>query len=164
MRFLSNLCSFGGVYDLAVFHTSDRNHLFRQFTHFPAFSSKDDNFEAVVVVQMDVSGGHNKSSVVVLQFGQLVSQIMDVMVVNQCDRRGDLFPVTRPFILHERIPHQISDRLGTVGIPLLGNRSVETLQQIFGNRDRVSFHRFNPMQGPMFLEIAGNCNYNPHKS
>ncbi len=65
-----------------------------------------------------------------LQIGQAVSQIGEVVIIDHGHDRRDFFPLLGPLLLDQRIPHQVTDRLGAVGISAFLDKLVKTGEEL----------------------------------
>lgn len=80
-------------------------------------SPHGNDFEAVVVVEMDMLGGNNDVMQVVLHPGEFLHYIALMMIVHHHHRARD-FTAFRPFALHQAVANQISNGFGSGRIPL----------------------------------------------
>ena len=87
----------------------------------PRFAADGDNFQAVIVIEVDVLGGDDRSVAVVLNVSQFSDDITFVMIVDQYNGADNL--VARlPFRLNQSGTDQVADGFGasrtTLGLDL----------------------------------------------
>jgi len=87
-----------------------------------------------MMIEMDVRGGQNHGSGVVLNFGQLLREIRSVMVINNRQSPHHRL-VGLNHLPEKRLPDQVADGLRAVGITPLGDQPVEFLQQVVFERN-----------------------------
>ena len=93
-------------------------------------AAKDDDLQAIVVVQVDVQRGDRLQEVRVLDRDQLLRQVGGVVVVDDEDRRDGLCPRVGNALLAQLLADQVANRLRAALIPLPGNQLVEVGQQV----------------------------------
>jgi cobalt/nickel transport system permease protein len=99
-------------------------------SHIAGLASHHQNFQAVVMIQMDVERGKNRAMKIVLDVGELVAQHPDVMVVHQRDG-ADYRAVGRFRLLaNQFVAYQIPERLRPVGVSPFADQLVELTQKI----------------------------------
>jgi len=103
----------------------------------------DQDFHALVVIEMDVHRGVDQGLVVVLDVGKLVPDRCHGMIVHHDDRPDHPFVVVLPFRFGEGVAHQVPYRLRPADVALLGDGFVELLEQLRFERNayaRDAFH------------------------
>jgi len=104
----------------------------------PGLTAHDQDFKAIVLIEMNVIGADNCIVVVVLQMVEPVAQLPGLMAVYK-GYRADHLPVAlvRQF-LDQGIPDQVPYRFRPVGETLTLNLAVESSQQLIFNCDTES--------------------------
>ena len=128
---LSESSSHGAGNEAAVLDPSKADKLLAQLLNGFARAAQDANFEAVVVVHVNVHGGDNVVIGLVLEFGHALRQIHCMVVVDEKDRRDRFTSRGRPFLLNQPVPNKVADRFRPVGIPLAADEFVKLLEQFF---------------------------------
>ena len=90
---------------------------------------QDQNFEAVLFIQMDVRGGKDGLIKAVLQVRQDPGEFPGVMVVNYSQRAHGLLTPALPFFLDQIIADQIPKSFRAVPVPLSGNQLIKVFKQ-----------------------------------
>lgn len=115
-------------------------------------AAKQNDFHAVVMVEVGVHRGDDIVVMLVLLLREVLGHAPPVMIIDQHDR-GRRFAAGRlPFGIDQVVADEIADSLGTVGIPALLDIGVETLEQLFGQRDTETdafFHAHDSSAGPV---------------
>ena len=70
-----------------------------ELAQFAAFAAEDDHFHAVIVVEMDVGGGHDEPAVIVLNGDQLFGESGPVVVVDENQSRRHDAGIGFPLLL-----------------------------------------------------------------
>jgi hypothetical protein len=76
---------FGDVFGAAVDDAAGADHAVRHLFQLVRAAAHDDDFEAVLVIQMDVHAGPHLLTQIMLQRGEAFGQLADVVVVDQRD-------------------------------------------------------------------------------
>jgi hypothetical protein len=82
-----------------------------------------------MMIEMDMSGSQDHRARSVLNLGQFLREIRNVMVVNERKSANDWF-VRFNDLRQERLAYEIAERLGTVRVTALGDEPIELLQQV----------------------------------
>jgi hypothetical protein len=127
---------------VAVTNASESSQLIGQLLNFFGLSSHHDDFQAVVVIHMDVGGGDNMMMVVMLHKGHFLLQFVLVMIIHQADDAHNLF-IGLPFFLDKRLPDQIPYRFRAIAVTVGFYVLVENAQQLFLKRYGKSFQHEN---------------------
>jgi len=90
-----------------------------QYLHIPRPPSKDDNFKAAIVVQVDMQRGNDDGVAVVLQIGQLRRKKSRVMIVDKSYGTYHGLVRRNHGRTHQPVTNQIAERFGTVLIPFV---------------------------------------------
>ena len=113
-----------------MLHALQANQASRELLNLPRFPVDDKDLKARIMVQVCMTGRDHKRMVGMLQFGQLLSNAVSMMVVDEGDsayygraRAG------RP-LGHQAIPNQITECFRPVGITQPGDEIVEALEEI----------------------------------
>jgi len=101
---------------------------------FLARATQDDDFEAVVVVEVDVEGGDDGVVVLVLGLSQFFGEKPDMVVVDHGQRADDGLGGGFDLRLIQFGPDEVADSLAAVGIAALGDEIVKGFQEIGINR------------------------------
>jgi len=94
------------------------------------FALEDQNFEAIVMIQVDVQRREDEMKVVVLHGREPVRQKPHVMIVNQRERADDEAIRLPGSLLDERFADEVAKRFGAAGIPALVNVIVEAGEKV----------------------------------
>lgn len=103
---------------------------------------EDENFEAVVVVEMDVEGADDDLLVVVLQFEKAGDKVAAVMIIDEGEGPGHVAALG-PLLLDEAGAEEVADGLGAVGVPLATDLGVEGLEEALGEGDADADERIH---------------------
>ena len=76
---------------------------------------RDDDFQAIVMVKVNVLAGKYSVMVVVLNVEETGNQTAVMVIIYQRDGAGN-FTVFPPLLPDEFLPDQVPDRLGTIGV------------------------------------------------
>lgn len=121
----------GGGHELAMFDALGAEQGIGNGTDPRTGASQDHHLQAVAAVEVDVNRRHNFVDELVLDSVQFVGKVGRVMIEHHGDGARDLG--IRPFhrILHQRIPHQVTHRLGPVSPgATASDQGIETGQEI----------------------------------
>ena len=102
-------------------------------------ASEDDDFEAVVVVEVDVEGGDDEVAVFVLDVVDLVAELAGVVVVDHGEGGGDVLGGVAPFLGDEGFADEVAQGLGAVGVAFAFVALVEGGEEFGGHGDGVAF-------------------------
>ena len=122
------------------------------FFHKGGAAAHDEDFQAVVMIQMNVEGGDDGVVVVVLDIGEGGLDMGAVVVVHEGDGAGDLLVAELLAVFHEGGAHDIGDGEGAVLETFFRDHGIELAEQLGreGDAEAVGergFHRFNPGWG-----------------
>ena len=125
----------GGDGELAVLDAFSGDELVGNLLDGPGLAAHGQDFQAVVVVQVDMQRGDDDVVVVVLDVGESGLDVLLVVVVNQGDGAGD---VTVPVVLavfDKLVPNHVGHRQRPVVVALLAGHPVELFGQRLRDRD-----------------------------
>ena len=106
----------------------------RKFLESLAAALHDDDFEAVVVIEVDVGGGENHSAGGVLGIGQLLREIRSAVIVDQRQGADDRL-VRVDVVGKKRLADEIADGLGAVFVAASCDQAVKFFEEIFVERN-----------------------------
>ena len=98
--------------------------------HRRRLTANDQNFEAMVVIEMNVQRGKNDVMKIVLNVGELFVQISHVVVIDQRNRANHAAVGGFPHFFHELVADQIAKGLRPVGIAALSDQMIELIQEV----------------------------------
>jgi hypothetical protein len=123
-----------GEDELAEFHAAQGEDAVGDCLQFSALALHDDDFEAVVMVEVDVGRGEDHGSGAVLNVGELLGEIGDVVVVDQGEGAYD--GLIRIDVFFEKgAADEVADGLGTVLVTAFGDKAIELLEEVSVERD-----------------------------
>jgi hypothetical protein len=93
--------------------------------------SNDDDFEAIVRVEMNVQACVHRYIGFVLHIGQDIAQAVDPMIVNQRNNSDHFGVSLRDLFLDEMITNKVAYCLGTILIPEPADALIKRGQEIF---------------------------------
>lgn len=94
----------------------------------------DQHLKTMVVIQVHVHPGQDKSLKIMLNGGEFFRQVADVMIIDKRDGPDRLF-ILRPFLSDQLVPDQIPERLRAVGVFSSFDMAVEIIKQMMVERD-----------------------------
>jgi len=97
---------------------------------FSAAAFQDDYFQAIIGVEMHVSGGENVFVRVMLNFVELIREMGAVVVVDH-GKRGDDGFVAVNLVGDQAIANQIAQSFGAILVAVRGNPAIELIEQVF---------------------------------
>lgn len=125
----------------AVAHPGLGHHRLGEGLHLGRRAAQDHHFDAVIVIQVGVGGGHRQRVVGVLHVGQPQRELALVVVVDVA-QGGDARPVRLG--LGAGLAHvgaqQIAEGFGAVGVAALGDEGLEGIGQIIVQGNGEAFH------------------------
>lgn len=127
--------------EFAVVHAALRTDRVGKLLHLGCGAAQDHGFDAVVMVQVRVQGGHGQVMVRVLQTGQALAQVT-LMVVEHIREAGHAVQrlgVALPGAFQlsaEQVPHGF----GAVGIAFVRNPMVKSVGELVVQGDGEAFH------------------------
>lgn len=90
----------------------------------------------MIMVEMHVHSRQNIPLKVMLDLRELSGEIPHMMVVDKRDRRhGFMIVVTTPFLAHQLVADEITERFGTRRVFSASDDPVEIVQQVMVQRD-----------------------------
>ena len=101
-------------------------------------TSQDQNFETVVVIQMNVSCRNDLFEVFVLHSSQSIVELPDMMIVNEGYSSDHLCSRVANRLRDQGFAHQIPKRFGAICISLLRDHPIELIEQRRRNSDSDS--------------------------
>ena len=123
-----------GNRESSVFHAFGGDERVSEFFHRGYATAHDDDFQAVVVIEMDVERGDDALAVIVLQIGERFLQMAFVMIENERDCARDFVVAVMLMMLDEMIADHVGERLRTVVVTFLFRHRIEIAQQFFWQR------------------------------
>jgi hypothetical protein len=118
-----------GPVSAAVFDAFGADEGIGQRFDFGDFAGGDDDFEAVVMVEVDVQSRENVVMVAVLKFRQLFLELADVVVVNERDGSDHLARGVFGSLADELGADEVAEGLGAVGVTAFGDEGVEFFEE-----------------------------------
>ena len=118
-----------------MFNSFGRDEFVSNPFHQGSLTTDDEDFEAVVVVQMNMEGGDNDLVVIVLDVCQGGLDVLFVVIVNKGDGAGDLLCANILPMLNEASADKISHSQGTIVVTLFLRHLVELLRKRTRDRD-----------------------------
>lgn len=116
------------------------------------------DLETIMMVEVDVLGRYDALAVVVLNIHELRYEFALVVVIDNRNCPGDLFPFV-PFFLNKFLANQITKRLRAVRVIFLFDQSIELLEQILIKRHAKSYQTHT---GPFYVcYVFTNSSTNP---
>jgi len=94
------------------------------------FALDNDDFQAIIVIQMNMQGGENLLVMIVLQVRQFLIQHPDMMIVNHGDRTHYLAIRRFPRFLDQFITDHVAKGFGAIGITSGGNQFIELGEEV----------------------------------
>ena len=125
----------GGHGEFAVFDALGGNEFIGNFADDRRLAAHEQNFQAVMVVEMDVDSRKNDVVMVVLDVGQRFLHMHFVVVVDEGDGAGDFRAAELLAVLDELVPDHIGDGEGAVVVALFAGHLVQLLEQGAGQRN-----------------------------
>ena len=92
-----------------MLHAFGRDEFIGDLADYAGLAAHDQNFEAVVVVEMDMDGRKNHVVVVVLDVRQCLLDVHFVVVIDESDSVGDVFVAKFLAVLDELVADHVSD-------------------------------------------------------
>ena len=132
----------GGDGEFAVFDAFGGYQFVGDFLDRAGLSSDDEDFEAIVVVEVDVEGGNDDLVMVVLDVGKRRLDVLFVVVVKEGDGAGDFLGAEVLAMFDERLAHLVGDGQRTVLVALLLDHFVKLAQQVARDRDGEPLNQF----------------------
>jgi hypothetical protein len=124
--------------ELAVLNSLGRNQFAGNLVHLVAAAADDNDFQAVMFIEVNVQAGIHGHMSLMLHLRQEIAQVMDPVVINEGDD-ADNFGIRLPdLLLNQVVPDQVADRFRAVLIALTADASIESVQQILLQRDPKS--------------------------
>jgi hypothetical protein len=108
--------------------TFNRFHHVGKFCNFPRLTSHGNNFEAVVMIQMDVLGRNNYLLKIVLEIGNFVEQVFPMMVIDERYRPGYIIAFL-PLFLYEFLPDEVPECLRPVRVVTLSDIAIKLIEK-----------------------------------
>ena len=92
-------------------------------------AADDEDFEAVMGIEMHMKGGDDLIVVRMLLLGQLLRKVAHMVVIHQSDSTHRILIFRSQSLLHQRCPDQVAYCLRAVHIALLLDKLIKTFQQ-----------------------------------
>ncbi len=96
--------------------------------HPGAVAAHDENFEAVIVIEVDVERRHDEIGVIVLQIGEQALQRRLVMIEKQGDRARD-FAADFALMFDQLSANHVRKSQRAIGVALLRDHDIEFARQ-----------------------------------
>ena len=125
----------GGEGEFAVLDTFSTDEPVGQGLEGRGFASHDEDFQAVVMVEMDVESGNDGLAVVVLEGGQRFLHMPGMVVIDEGDSTCVFYVAVLMAVFDEAVAHHVGDGQGTIAIAFLFNHPVEETQEVLGEGD-----------------------------
>jgi hypothetical protein len=113
-----------------MFDTSGTDQQIRHGVYLIRLPPDNQNFQAIIVIQVYVQRGNNGVLVIVLQLRKPFRQQSHMVVVHQGDRAHDFLVGGLYGLPNKAVANQVSESLGAVGVSLRANESVEAFEKI----------------------------------
>ena len=120
--------------EFSQFDSAQRQHTVRDPLNVLASPLHDDYFQAVVMVEMDVSSREDHCACRMLNLGQLLREIRNMMIVDK-RQSADHWFVRFDDLGQKSFPYEIADCLGAIFVSASGNQPVKLMQEIFIERN-----------------------------
>lgn len=107
-----------------------------------------EDFETVVVIEVDMQRGDDQVAVVMLDVGEQVQQMRFVMVVDQCDGAGDFVVAKLLLMFDELSAYHVGHGLRPIFVAFGAHQLIEITREFLVERDAESgdrFHRLRPV-------------------
>lgn len=124
----------GGEDELAELDAAEGEHAVGEVLEGRAAAFHDDHLEAVVVVEVDVGGSEDHGAGGVLDLGEFLGEVWDVMVVDEGECADDGL-VGGDVVGEEGFADEVTDGLGAVFVAAAGDELVELFEEIFVERN-----------------------------
>jgi hypothetical protein len=108
----------------------DGFHGIRQSLNVPGLASHSNNFQAIIMIQVDMLGRNDDFLKIVLNIIDSVQERLLMMIINDGDGPGD-FPTFFPFLFDQFLPDEITKRFRTVGIFSRSDQTIKFIQKRF---------------------------------
>ena len=112
-----------------MFHTFTADQVIGNSFNESGFAAHQQDFQAIMMVQMDMDGRKDDVVMVVLDVCKRGLQVRLVMVVHKSDSAGNVFAAELLPVFKQTVTHHIPDGQGTVIVTLLARHLVELPQQ-----------------------------------
>ena len=119
-----------GHHETAVLHSFEADEPIGQLLDLRRLTVHDEHFEAGIEVEMSMAGRNDQLMVCVLDFGELLSDSVGVVIVDQSHRSNHRCIRNRRLLADEPVPDQIAESLRTVRVTPLSNGTVEPLKKL----------------------------------
>ena len=119
----------GGHGKLAVFYPFGGDEFVGNLADGAGLAAHDQNFEAVVVVEMNMNGREDYVVVVVLDVRQCLLDVHLVVVIDERDSAGDVFIAEFLAMLDELVADHVGNGQRAVVVAFFARHTVELLQQ-----------------------------------
>jgi len=93
-------------------------------------TAHDQNFQAIVVIEVHVQSGEDGAVEFVLQVDQFIAQHAYVVIVNQRDGAHHAAIGGLGHLLDELVADQVAEGLGSTGIAALFDEAVEFVEEV----------------------------------
>ena len=117
-----------GHTESTMLYTFNRFQHICQFYNLFRTSSNRNNFQAVVMIQMDVLGRDDYTLKIVLEIGNLAEKIPPVMIIDERYRPCHIIAFL-PFFFYEFLPDEVPECLRPVRVVALPNIPIELIEK-----------------------------------
>jgi hypothetical protein len=111
---------------LDAFHADES---IRHLLDLGPFAFHDQDFQAVIMVEMHVHARQHEFMKSVLKIDEFLRERRHVMIVNERDRSHRLL-ILIPLLSDQIVPNQIAERLGSIRVLLPRNVPIEVIQEM----------------------------------
>src|ERR1039458_2621217 len=125
----------GGDGELAVLDAFSGDEFVGNLLDGPGLAAHGQDFQAVVVVQVDVQRGNDDVMVVVLDVGERGLDVLLVVVVNQGDGACDVTVAVILVVFDKLVPDHVGHRQGAVIVALFTCHPVKLFGQLLRHGD-----------------------------
>ena len=144
---LVEFSSLGGHNQLTVFDPLYSQNAVGQRSNLRRLAPQDHHLQAILFVHMNMHGGDDAMIMLMLKVFQAVGQFPNMMVVKKGEGPQRLLVALFPFMLHQMLPNEVSNRLGPIYESLPGDESVKLPQEVGsdGNSESNQFFHGAPL-------------------
>jgi len=118
-----------------VFDSFSANQGIGHLADFGGAAAHDQNFETVIVIEVNVKGREDGVMVIVLDGGEFARELADVMIIDEGYGSDYVTTGSFPGLLDKFFPDEIAKGFGTVGVATAGNQLIKLLKQVGGDGD-----------------------------
>ena len=132
----------GGDGEFAVFNALGGDQFVGDLLDGFGLAAHDEDFQAIMVVEMDVEGRDDYLMVVMLDVGESRLDVLLVMVVKERNGAGNFAGTVLLLVLDEGVAHLIGDSLRAILVSLLVHHAVKLAQKRRRHRHGEPLNQF----------------------